>query len=64
MDGINQNSKITIDGAEYKISDLSDKAKFQVANIRFSDERILQLQNELTISLTARNGYLRALNGD
>ena len=62
MTNITQNSTINIDGVEYVVSDLSDEAKSQVANIRYSDERIFQLQNELTISKTARNGYLRALN--
>ena len=49
MENTNQNATITIDDKRYIISDLSDIAKSQVANIRFSDEKILQLQNELTI---------------
>ena len=64
MEKQKQNSKINIDGEDYLLSDLSDEAKLQIANIRFSEERIIQLQNELTISRVARNGYLIALNGE
>ena len=52
---------ITIDDVEYRINDLSDIAKLQVENIHFSDEQLSQLRNELSISNTARNGYLRAI---
>lgn len=52
--------QVKIDDVNYLIADLSEKAKSHVEGIRFSDERIAQLQNELAISDTARNGYLRA----
>ena len=64
MNDITENAKITIDGVEYAMEKLSDNAKSQIANINFSDERILQLQNELAISTTANTGYLRALKAE
>ena len=52
---------ITIDGKTYKLADLSEQARAQLANIRFCDERIQQLRNELAVSDTARMGYSNAL---
>ena len=52
---------ITIDGKTYKLADLSEQARAQLANIRFCDERMQQLQNELAVSDTARMGYSNAL---
>jgi hypothetical protein len=52
---------ITIDGKTYKLADLSEQARAQLANIRFCDERMQQLRNELAVSDTARMGYSRAL---
>ena len=57
-----EDGKISIDGIDYSFDNLSDEAKSQIRNIKFSDEQILQLKNELAISNTARTGYLRALN--
>ena len=54
--------KINVDGIEYNISDLSDKAKELLANVQFVDARITQLNNEWAVSDTARIGYSRALN--
>ena len=64
MNDITENAKITIEGVEYSMENLSDNAKSQIVSINFSDERILQLQNEVAISNTARTGYLRALKAD
>ena len=54
-------AKVTIDGIEYNVDDLSDKAKEQLRNINFVDARIQQLRNEWAISDTARIGYTNAL---
>lgn len=62
MKQVNQNDNITIDGVDYVISDLSNAAILHIENIRFVDEKLFQLQNELSISNTARAGYLRRLN--
>ena len=53
--------KITIDEVEYNLSDLSDNAKAQLANIQFVDAQIQQLNNEWAVADTARMGYSRAL---
>jgi len=57
-------SKLTIDGTEYSIADLSDEAKNQILNIQFVDERIQQLSNELAIADTARIGYSKAIKAE
>ena len=64
MGDITEDAKIKVDGMDYFLEDLSDDAKLQIANIQFSDQQILQLQNELAISNTARTGYLRALKAE
>lgn len=56
--------KITIDGVEYNLNDLSDNAKTQIANIQFVDAQLQQLDNELAVSDTARIGYTNALKGE
>ena len=53
--------KITIDGVDYLLADLSDNAKMQLKSIQFVDEKIQQLNNELAVSDTARMGYTNAL---
>jgi hypothetical protein len=54
--------KLTIDGVEYDAANLNADAKAQLNNLQFVNEKILQLNNELQISQTARIGYMRALN--
>ena len=56
--------KITLDGTEYDIDNLSEAAKAQVANIQFVDARLQQLNNELAVSDTARIGYSNALKSE
>ena len=56
--------EITIDEIEYKLDDLSDNAKAQLANIQFVDAQIQQLNNEWAVSDTARMGYLNALKAE
>ena len=57
-------SKLTFDGNEYSIEDLSEGAKQQVLNIQFVDERIQQINNELAIADTARIGYSHAIKNE
>ena len=56
--------KITIDEVEYNLSNLSDNAKAQLANIQFVDAQIQQLNNEWAVSDTARMGYTNALKAE
>lgn len=60
----NTQNKVTIDGKEYKLDSLSDNAKSQLENIQFTDARLLQLNNELAVSDTARIAYTNALKNE
>jgi hypothetical protein len=53
--------KITIDGVDHLLNDLSENALIQLKSIQFVDEKIQQLNNELAVSDTARMGYSNAL---
>lgn len=54
-------SKIVVDGTEYELDKLTEEARKQLTNIQFVNEQILQKNNELQISETAKIGYTRAL---
>ena len=56
--------KVTIDGVEYKLDDLSDNAKNQLKNIQFVDAQLQQLNNEWAVSDTARIGYTNSLKAE
>lgn len=53
--------KIVIDGVEYDLSSPTENIELQLRNIDFVDQQILQRNNELQISETARMGYQAAL---
>ena len=55
---------ITIDGVEYPLDGLTENAKQQISNIRFTDSQIQQLNNELAVADTARIGYTNALKAE
>lgn len=52
---------VTIDGVEYKVSDLTDNAKNQIVNLRVTDQEIASLNQKLAIAQTARAAYAHAL---
>ena len=54
-------AKITLDGVEYSLANMSDAARAQLQNIAFCDDRIQQLSNEWAVADTARIGYTNAL---
>ena len=56
--------KITIEGTDYYLEDLSDDAKSQIANIQFVDAQIQQFNNEWAVADTARIGYANALKSE
>jgi hypothetical protein len=56
--------KITVDDVEYKLDELSDNARAQLANIQFVDAQLQQLNNEWAVSDTARIGYTNALKAE
>ena len=49
---------------QYNLTELSDSAKAQIANIQFVDAKIQHLNNEWAVSDTARMGYASALKGE
>ena len=57
----NKSQKITIDGKDYILDDLSENAKKQVINLNFVDSQLQQLNNEWAVADTARIGYTNAL---
>lgn len=57
----NDEQKVTIEGVEYSLSDLSKEAITQLQNIQFVDNQLQQLNNELAVADTARIGYTNAL---
>ena len=59
-----KDQKIKIDGTEYALSELSDKAKEQLVNLQFVDTQIQQLNNEWAVADTARIGYTNALKSE
>ena len=59
-----QGAKINIDGKSYDPSKLSEHAKHQILNIQFVDSQLLQLNNELAVSDTARIAYSKALQSE
>ncbi len=60
----NGEKTVTIDDVEYKLSELSEKAKAQLVNIQFIDAQIQQFNNEWAVADTARIGYTNALKAD
>jgi len=54
---------ITIDGVAYRLSDLSDQAKGNIASLRGCDQKLQLLQQEMAIVQTARAAYAGALKG-
>jgi ubiquinone/menaquinone biosynthesis C-methylase UbiE len=57
----NTENKITVDGVDYNVADLSDAAKQQIQNLQFVEAQLQQLNNEWAVADTARMGYSRAL---
>lgn len=56
--------KVNIDGQEYNLSDLSEKARGQLANIQIVDQEIAHLQRQLLISQTAKGAFGAALKAE
>jgi cytochrome c biogenesis factor len=54
--------KVTIDGKEYTLDNLSEKAKQDLASLNLADRKINENKQELAILQTARNAYARSLS--
>lgn len=58
------NEKVTIDGKEYPLEDLSDVVKQQLASLRATDMEIARHEAMLAMLKTARVAYARAAKGE
>jgi hypothetical protein len=52
---------LTIDGKQYKPSDLSEDARNQLMGLRLTDQELGRLKNQQAILQTARIAYGKAL---
>tara|TARA_X000001036_G_C20587420_1_gene769321 strand:+ start:118 stop:303 length:186 start_codon:yes stop_codon:yes gene_type:complete len=57
-------ANITIDGKEYDLEKLSDKAKEQLASLQFVQNEVKRLEALLAVSRTASNAYSNALKSE
>lgn len=53
--------KITIDGKEYALEDLSNEAKAMIANIKYVDQKIADLKSQIAVMNAAREYYSAVL---
>ena len=53
--------KIAINGAEYRLSDLSEEARRNFEMVRVIDGKLAELQRDVTIHQAARTAYVEAL---
>jgi hypothetical protein len=58
---MNTNDLIQINGIEYKLSELSEAARRELAMLQQTDARLAELQRDVAICSTARNAYANAL---
>lgn len=54
-------ASITIDGTDYDLEQLSDKARAQLQSIQTVDQKLAELQAQGAIFQTARGAYSAAL---
>ena len=57
-------ANITIDGKEYDLDKLSDKAKEQLASVQFVQNEVKRLEALLAVSRTASVAYSNALKAE
>lgn len=58
---MSDDQKITIDGKDYALSEMSDTAKEQLNNLQITDQEIRRLSTQTAIAQTARAAYAQAL---
>ena len=54
---------VTIDGVRYSLSNLSEPARQQLANIQATDAEMERAKTQRSILQTARNAYAQSLSG-
>ena len=52
-------SKITIDGRDYDVEEISENVKAQLTSLQFVDNEIKRLSAQIAVLQTARNAYGR-----
>ena len=57
-----KNDMITIDGFEYKKSDLSKECLAEVQSLQFTELMIQRLTAEIAVATTASNAYKKAIS--
>jgi hypothetical protein len=57
-------TKITIDGKEYELESLSDKARAQLTSLQFVDGELARLQAKASVLQTARIAYSKELQNE
>ena len=57
-------ASITIDGKDYDLETLSDKAKEQVASLQFVQGEIKRAEGQLAVMKTAASAYSMALKSE
>ncbi len=50
-------ANVTIDGKEYNVDELSDKAKEQLVSLQFAQSEIRKLESLIAVSKTAAVAY-------
>jgi len=56
--------KVSIDGQEYNLSELSEGARTQLSNIQIVEQEIARLQRQILISQTAKNSFIATLKSE
>lgn len=49
--------KMTIDGIEYKLSEISEQCQTEIKSLQFTEAQMTRLTNELAVTETALNAY-------
>lgn len=55
---------VNVDGKEYNIEDISDKARTIISNIQFTDRELARLRMMNAALQTARQGYIVGLKNE
>tara|TARA_B110000238_G_scaffold95532_1_gene104318 strand:- start:505 stop:717 length:213 start_codon:yes stop_codon:yes gene_type:complete len=53
--------KITIDGVDFKLSELSEECLNEIQSLKFTEAQLARLSNELAVTETALNAYRLAI---
>ena len=57
-------ANVNIDGTDYDVDSLSDKAKTNIASLQFVKQQIARLSNEIAVYKTSELAYSTALKSE